>query len=62
MHNIYSPTAFNSKEFECTDCNWKGEGRSTEQEHLILTDAIELYCPSCQNYLGFVSQNDMDFK
>lgn len=56
MHNIFSETTLASRKIACNKCNWEGKATETEQEHLYLTDAIELYCPICHGYLGFVNQ------
>ena len=56
MHNVYSPEILNKEDIDCPDCSWKGKGSEIDQEYLFLTDAIELYCPCCKNYLGFINQ------
>lgn len=58
MHPIYSPAIFSKADVSCPKCHWKGPGSAIQQEVLILTDAIELYCPTCDGYLGFVSSGD----
>ena len=58
MHPIYSAAIFNHDDVSCPKCNWKGPGRDIHQEDLFLTDAIELYCPTCDGYMGFVNSSD----
>jgi DnaJ-class molecular chaperone len=58
MHKVYSPSVLLSQEITCPKCNWQGKGTEIKQEELILTHAIELYCPSCNGYMGFISQNE----
>jgi hypothetical protein len=58
MHRIFSPTILTATKVSCTKCNWQGKGVDMKQEELFLTDAIELYCPSCSGYLGFISEPD----
>jgi len=42
----------------CSKCGWEGKGETTEQEDLFLTDALELYCPVCKNYMGFINTSE----
>jgi DnaJ-class molecular chaperone len=58
MHHIYSATILTASDVSCSKCDWKGTGKDMKQEELFLTDAIELYCPSCNGYLGFISEPD----
>jgi hypothetical protein len=58
MHIVFSTDILKSEQVNCPECTWKGKGSDTEQEYLFLTDAIELYCPCCKNYLGFINQED----
>ncbi len=58
MHQIFPPTVFAKQEMHCLKCNWKGKGSEIKQEDLFLTDAIELFCPSCNGYFGFVSNSE----
>jgi DnaJ-class molecular chaperone len=60
MHKVYSPSVLLSPNITCPKCNWQGKGTDIKQEELILTDAIELYCPTCNGYMGFVSNSDED--
>jgi len=60
MHKVYSPSVLLSPDITCPKCNWQGKGTDVKQEELILTDAIELYCPTCHGYMGFVSNSDED--
>jgi hypothetical protein len=55
MHQIFEPAIFLKEELHCPKCSWQGPGSDTQQEDLFLTDAIELYCPTCKGYIGFVS-------
>ncbi|MGN6399992.1 MAG: hypothetical protein ACTHMD_06035 [Flavisolibacter sp.] len=56
MHYIFSPAILTSPSVSCSKCNWQGKGKDITLEELFLTDAIELYCPSCSGYLGFISE------
>lgn len=58
MHPIYSAAIFSKDDVSCPKCHWRGHGSHVHQEELILTDAIELYCPTCDGYLGFVNSAD----
>lgn len=58
MHPIYSTAIFSKDDVSCPKCHWRGHGSHVQQEELILTDAIELYCPTCDGYLGFVNSSD----
>src|SRR5215203_762220 len=55
MHQIFALHVFTKEELHCPKCSWQGRGSDTHQEELFLTDAIELYCPTCAGYIGFVS-------
>jgi DnaJ-class molecular chaperone len=58
MHKVYSPSVLLSPKITCPKCNWQGKGTDVKQEELILTDAIELYCPTCNGYMGFISNSE----
>ena len=58
MHTVFTPEILKCSEVKCNHCTWKGKGSEIEQEYLFLTDAIELYCPECKTYLGFINQED----
>lgn len=58
MHQIFTTTVFTKDDLHCPKCTWKGKGCDVQQERLLLTDAIELYCPTCAGYIGFVSLPD----
>jgi hypothetical protein len=58
MHRIFSPADLTEGAIQCSKCNWKGSGEEAEQEFLFLTDALELYCPDCDNYFGFINQDE----
>jgi Zn finger protein HypA/HybF involved in hydrogenase expression len=58
MHTVFSPAIFHKDNVSCTKCHWTGHGSHIQQEELLLTDAIELYCPTCDGYMGFVSPGD----
>jgi DnaJ-class molecular chaperone len=60
MHHVYSPTVLLSLNVNCSKCDWQGKGTDVNQEELILTHAIELYCPACNGYMGFISETDHD--
>ncbi|MGN6164960.1 MAG: hypothetical protein ACTHOF_10510 [Flavisolibacter sp.] len=56
MHHIFSPAILASNDISCSKCDWQGKGKDIKLEELLLTDAVELYCPSCNGYLGFISE------
>lgn len=56
MHQIFPPSILTASTVSCRKCNWIGSGTEVELEELVLTDAIELYCPCCNGYLGFISE------
>jgi hypothetical protein len=60
MHTVFAPTIFSTPVVSCPKCNWQGKGEDIKQEELFLTDAIEIFCPSCDEYFGFVSTNEPD--
>ena len=57
-HQIYTTAILKKEDMKCTKCDWKGHGKDSIQEYLFLTDATELFCPECGNYLGFISEED----
>lgn len=58
MHQIFTSRETISEIISCPRCQWSGKADETEQEHLFLTDAIELYCPECEGYIGFISPDE----
>jgi hypothetical protein len=60
MHTIFSLTAFTNHHLTCPACTWQGNGKDSHQEHLLLTQAIELYCPDCEHYFGFVNKDETE--
>lgn len=58
MHPVFSTTIFTKDDVACPKCSWRGRGSDIQREELFLTDAIELYCPTCDGYMGFVSSSD----
>lgn len=58
MHQIFSDAIFSAADVTCSKCHWNGSGSDIQREDLFLTDAIELYCPRCDGYMGFVSSQD----
>jgi len=60
MHKIFSFAELHKNEIDCIRCSWKGGAHDAATEELILTDAIELYCPQCSLYLGFVNSGEDD--
>lgn len=58
MQQIFSPAIFSNPEVHCSKCNWKGKGSEIKQEDLFLTEAIELFCPLCNGYFGFVNSEE----
>jgi len=58
MHQQFSGNNLSAMEVSCAKCNWKGTADKAVHEHLFLTDAIEIYCPRCEGYIGFISQEE----
>jgi hypothetical protein len=58
MHQIFSGKNESTEEITCARCHWEGKLDKAVQEHLFLTDAIEIYCPQCEGYIGFISQEE----
>ncbi|HEX2533856.1 MAG TPA: hypothetical protein VHK69_08980 [Chitinophagaceae bacterium] len=58
MHAEFSLSDFHDQPLHCTKCGWTGKGADTAQEYLMLTDAVEVYCPECSGYFGFMSIPD----
>ncbi|HEU0112185.1 MAG TPA: hypothetical protein VFQ73_15025 [Flavisolibacter sp.] len=58
MQQIFPSTILETNLVSCTRCDWQGKGSEYKTEELILTDAIELYCPACNGYQGFVSVHE----
>ena len=52
---VFDQTKFSREAICCPNCSWSGSGQEAEQELLLLSDAVELFCPECEQYLGFVS-------
>jgi len=60
MHEIFHPSIFKNASMKCTKCSWRGSVAEMDTEHMFLTDAVELYCPDCKNYMGFVNEGAED--
>lgn len=45
-------------ELYCKCCNWKGKSTDARYKVLVLehTAEVELFCPQCHSYAGFVNQ------
>ena len=41
----------------CKCCSWKGKSSETKKEFLFINkiSELELFCPKCNSYLGFIS-------
>jgi hypothetical protein len=55
MHNVYAPSILLSPQISCPKCQWQGKGTEIQKLELTLTQAIELFCPTCHGYLGFIN-------
>lgn len=44
----------------CNCCTWKGKAADSRKRHIALTDIseIELFCPRCNTYMGFINGNE----
>ena len=58
MQHQFSSNILTELELTCPKCDWQGKGNETIKEELFLTEAIELYCPKCNHYFGFVSTSE----
>jgi hypothetical protein len=58
MHQIFPPAILTTQEIHCLKCGWEGKGSDMKQEDLFLTNAIELFCPSCNGYFGFINDSE----
>lgn len=43
----------------CTCCGWKGADRKTKKHYMFVAKIaeVELFCPKCNHYLGFISDS-----
>jgi hypothetical protein len=43
---------------KCTCCGWQGQDKKAKKHYLIVGKIaeVELYCPECKHYLGFISE------
>ena len=55
IQTIFDQNKFSYEDIHCPTCEWEGRGQEADQELLLLSDAVELFCPKCAQYLGFVS-------
>ena len=60
MHQIFHPSILHDVSMCCNKCGWDGTYKEVHTEHMFLTDAMELYCPRCENYIGFVNESAED--
>jgi hypothetical protein len=60
MQYQFSSSKLAEIELSCPKCNWQGKGEKAVKEELFLTEAIELYCPECHHYFGFISTSEED--
>ena len=58
MHYQFNSSALTEIELSCPKCTWHGSGKEAAKEELFLTDALELYCPECHHYFGFISTTE----
>jgi hypothetical protein len=58
MHYEFTSKVLTEIELTCPKCAWQGNGKKAAKEELFLTDAVEIYCPQCHHYFGFISTTE----
>ena len=59
MHLIFEDADLNGSLIECRHCDWQGTASNLKKgDYFLLTNITELFCPSCERYLGFI-QHDL---
>ena len=53
MKPVFTPSIL-EKNFHCPNCHWEGKGRDLLQEQFSHEESIELTCPKCDYYFGFI--------
>ena len=53
---VYEENTTKDEDMHCTCCGWKGKGSEAVKKCLFLDYAteLELFCQSCNSYLGFI--------
>ncbi|MBA2500870.1 MAG: hypothetical protein H0V30_14185 [Chitinophagaceae bacterium] len=54
MKPVYT-IAILDKNLSCPNCQWEGKGRELIQEKFSHEESIELSCPKCNYYFGFIN-------
>ena len=54
MKPVFTPTILQDH-LQCTNCSWQGKGEDALQEKFTHEESIELYCPKCNYYFGFIN-------
>jgi hypothetical protein len=58
MHLILEDDDLNDRQIECQHCRWHGNANELKKgEFFLLTNITELFCPSCNKYLGFIQHD-----
>lgn len=53
MKPVFTPSIL-EKKFQCPNCHWDGHGSDLLQEKFSHEESIELTCPKCDYYFGFI--------
>jgi hypothetical protein len=55
MHLVLEDADHNVQQVECHHCHWQGFSSELERgDYFPLGDFTEVFCPSCNKYLGFI--------
>ncbi len=56
-HNLIVEKTAKNELLSCKCCSWKGKSAETKKEFLFtnLISELELFCPKCNSYVGFIS-------
>jgi hypothetical protein len=58
MHLILEDDDLNDRQIECHHCHWRGNASGLKKgDFFLLTNITELFCPSCNKYLGFIQHD-----
>lgn len=57
MHLVLEDANSNER-IQCHHCNWQGAiNELKEGDFLLLSNITEIFCPSCEKYLGFIQHS-----
>lgn len=56
MLQVFEHATYRQESACCPKCSWKGAGAALKQgEYFFMSDMVEVYCPDCTQYIGFIS-------